>query len=213
MKNKKLLTRIFALLASLTLVVALALPCFADETDPLPTDYGYKRVYSYAELLASYNGGVVEGSCIFRDHFDTDNYNYGSIYLASDDRVLISFTLPTSSGIYFYTIEIYSDDTILFQYVYFEDGQEDDFFTETVTWNAIDLFILVPVPVDDNNIIEEQGWYGQIKNIIKDAVFGSDTVLNDSQEFTLNQISLWLSIIVLLLPLIVVAVIVARCFR
>lgn len=214
MKNKKLLTRMFALLGSLVLVVALALPCFADETDQPSTDYVYKQVSSYVDLLSCVNDSAWYVSCIFKEHFDYDAFCYGSISYYSDDGLFrISYNVPTPNGFYQYYIDIADLDYVVFGYYYYIDGEVDEQILENIHWDDFELYVLVPASVDDDNIIEEQGWYGQIKNIIKDAVFGSDTVLNDSQEFTLNQISLWLSLIVILLPLIVVAVILVRCFR
>lgn len=57
------------------------------------------------------------------------------------------------------------------------------------------------------------GWFGEIFTIIKNAVFGEETVLDANQNFVLTQISLWLTLIVILLPLVVVAIVLVRCFR
>lgn len=55
--------------------------------------------------------------------------------------------------------------------------------------------------------------YNQIYEIIKTAVFETEHVLTAGQTFALEQISLWLSLAVLLLPLIVGVAILVRCVR
>lgn len=214
MKRNKLITRVFALLTSLVLVLALALPCFADENDQPTDDYVTVRIRSSDDLLncnlekgvtyialfyCDYLGQVTSGRCTFSTNtsgifflvYNGTGSQPGAIYNES-------LVLGNSSDVgYAYTV------------VYF-DGTEE---SESVPLDDIEFTLLVFVPSQEDDIIEEQGWYGQIKNIIKDAVFGSDTVLNDSQEFTLNQIALWLSLVVILLPFVIVAVIVVRCFR
>lgn len=74
-----------------------------------------------------------------------------------------------------------------------------------------------PAPTPEPEEPEEpdmpNGWYGELFTIIKNAVFGENAVLDANQNFVLTQISLWLTLLVILLPLVVVAVILVRCFR
>lgn len=56
------------------------------------------------------------------------------------------------------------------------------------------------------------GMFGQLYNILRDAIFGKNVSLDDSQDFVLTQISTWMTYIVILLPILVVGVILFRIF-
>lgn len=56
------------------------------------------------------------------------------------------------------------------------------------------------------------GMFGQLYNILRDAIFGKDVLLDDSQDFVLTQISTWMTYIVILLPILVVGVVLFKIF-
>ena len=64
----------------------------------------------------------------------------------------------------------------------------------------------------DNGDTVCSGMFGQLYNILKDAIFGSDVTLDNNQDFVLTQISTWLTYIVLLLPILVIGIILWKVF-
>ena len=55
--------------------------------------------------------------------------------------------------------------------------------------------------------------YNQLYEIIGEAVFGADAVLNGSQEFILTQISTYMSFAVVLLPVIACTAITVKLLK
>lgn len=55
--------------------------------------------------------------------------------------------------------------------------------------------------------------YSQLLEIVQDAVFGSDAVLTASQIFITEQLCVWLTIIVLVLPVFCLLGLVLRWFK
>lgn len=251
--NKKLLTRLFALLASLVLVLALAVPCFADgliseESYCLKTITFTDRPSLWAWLTENYSlvqravlsvslapVPVVYDSINIRYSGDElSNVLFTGFYPLSIEetsvRYMQNYISITDTGAEallaekYVTLQDVSDSPSGLSYVLFGDGTPSeipDAYWEqlgvNVTIYYYDEFTL-PVspetPNEPNTPAEpEAGWYGQVKTIIKNAVFGENTLLNEAQQFTLDQISLWLTLVVILLPLIVGAVILVRCFR
>lgn len=80
-------------------------------------------------------------------------------------------------------------------------------------WDVIGLSMTVEymteyVPKDTSR----SGMFGQLYNILRDAIFGKDVILDNSQDFVLTQISTWMTYIVILLPILVVGIVLWRVF-
>lgn len=217
MKNKKLLTRIFALLASLVLVVALAVPCFAAETDQPPTDYIYKRVYSYDELIAYFNFDNQAFPCIVKERMDSDTYfNGDAVFTTSVDSVFVYWRYGDLYGLTNYELHI-TDNTDTFELIVSVYPVDEDPSSSTyeLTWSDFELYVLVPVSSDSSTdpSAPSSDMYSNLFNILKDAVYGLDVELTGSQEYALTLISTILTYATILLPVIIVIIIVAWCFK
>ena len=94
------------------------------------------------------------------------------------------------------------------------DGVSQVFDIPHAQWDIIGLSMTLEytteyVPKDNAT---RSGMFGQLYNILRDAIFGKDVSLDDSQDFVLTQISTWMTYIVILLPILVVGVILFRIF-
>lgn len=212
MKNKKLLTRLFALLASLVLVLALSLPCFAEENDQLPTDYIYKRVYNYSDLILLTNSDTFGVPCIVREMFDSEVFVYGQLKYYTDGFFSISWTFYGADQ-YYYTLRFLADNLLLTVVTFDQSGNQTS-ESHNLTWDDVSIFILVPVSSSSaDSTTPSSDMYSNLFNILKDAVYGSDAELTGSQEYALTLISTILTYATILLPVILVIFIAVWCFK
>lgn len=235
MKNKKLLTRIFALLASLVLVGALAVPCFAD-AQTSDQDYVINSItftdgnsayqwltenYDRVQKVFLYQGGELYGASSnlvsFTNSSDIHMFNV-SVSIFSDfvvegsssslSSVVVLFNLTSENTQLANTsIDFVNGQAVMLS------GQPSITFSNTY-WSSAGItmtceYVTEYVPKDNNT---RSGMFGQLYNILRDAIFGKDVALDDSQDFVLTQISTWMTYIVILLPLLVVGIILYRVF-
>lgn len=215
MKNKKLFMRLFALLASLVLVFALALPCFADETDPPPTDYLYKRVFSYSDILLLKDLFYIDVSCIVKESLEVDSYFIAKLnFDVATDSFIVYYERITNDSFVTMQLVIDSSDNISFIVIYsYFDGSVET-YNYSLDWGSVVLYILVPATADDvNSSIPSSDMYTNLFNILKDAVYGSDPELTGSQEYALTLMSTILTYATILLPVILVIFIAVWCFK
>lgn len=252
MKNKKLLTRIFALLASLVLVVALAVPCFAD-TRIDDTDYvinsitftdgnsAYEWLINNADkcIRAVARIASVEGYVPFDSFFYAvsdgeiigvhgSNY-YGWIYnqpfseittecwMFDIDANVLSFTVSPIRT------DIESGVTPSVNGLPLVELPHDQ-------WSLVELtltceYVTEYIPEENTNggggsddgdgsfvPIQKEGLFGQLYYILKEAIYGN-VVIGTSQEFALAQVTQYLVLATVLLPLIFVVIITFKMLR
>ena len=221
MKNKKLLTRLFALLASLVLVFALALPCFADDAQP-EVQYQDFVIDSFEDLNAFvalnlsgvysatlYNGNLSD--YVFYGAVDVSNNIYftGTVSFANDGHLFLQtfsadFDVALISGYSF--LADYVDN----QFEYEALPQQYDSFDESLR------LVIYNVPVSStpaDPATPSSDMYSNLFNILKDAIYGSDVELTGSQEYALTLISTILTYATILLPVILVIFIAVWCFK
>lgn len=218
MKNKKLLTRLFALLASLVLVLALALPCFAEEADSsqqyLLTERSfnsYNEFYQYvmanpqfiAYVFMQDTNGMVfrfSGTISILAVFTCDlRYTENDAY----QNVEVSVVLAPTSASYITKLNDNEPDVISL----------DESALNTL-FSGASIYIYESAqfaPTDPSTPSSDM--YSNLFNILKDAVYGSDAELTGSQEYALTLISTILTYATILLPVILVIFIAVWCFK
>lgn len=274
MKNKKILSRVLALFATVVLMVTLAVPCFADAAidDALTSFNGSlsSDAYNpaYLELVDGMGSTFFEADTLISgrlvgvgDRFYLSSANYGiyqlhGIVSVVADGVQLNPSLGGYIEVMFYdeylSIEFVddSDDVYLWldcSYNYQDGSVIVDDVQGNVAVNNVYVaiaggndnlsalgFISPALHVDGyNNVVyyprtflsgygsnadgstvpTRSGLFGKLYYILRDAVYGSNVVLDNAQDFTLTQISLWMTLAVVLLPIICVVVITVKLLR
>ena len=283
MKNKKIITRVLTLLASVVLVFALTLPCFADEEQNVVYDSFIEQIpvemntpalegliymtgvdiMEYDTVCSGYlsNGENLLG---LGDNPDVSFFLQGDFVIGvgqsdtlflQNHVVLISCSsvsmtvfiyeyLPSDDPVAFFTYGINARDGLTYAYLV-EFGitgmsfSVEDASSVSIAYGLYNHYtnlhnnvpsvlfgssdVLHPATYrtayeqgslsgGDSGDTVRSGMFGQLYNILKDAIFGSDVTLDNNQDFVLTQISTWLTYIVLLLPILVVAIILWRVF-
>lgn len=216
-KKIKPIKIIVAVVTALVFCIALAVPCFADEIDQSPTDYIYKRVYSYDELVSYFDVDRLELSCIVREQMDTVTYFMGEVFFYSDlgqSNVYWHYVAP--DAVTNYELRI-TDNSDTFEFIVTEVPLEGDASSSSyeLTWSQFELYVLAPVSSNSSAdpSTPSSDMYSNLFNILKDAVYGSDAELTGSQEYALTLISTILTYATILLPIIIVIFIVVWCFK
>lgn len=229
MKNKKLLTRLFALFASLVLVLALALPCFADTVSSdvyVTRDFTVSTVAEFQEILNTYNDQIISftftymlyGSTATRVVLDdirvADNFVYACAVFQENTQRAETFCLLLNSPANLCTLNRFiwqkSNDAW--------SCTQEQLMSASGTLSYQLIITVREVYVgssggDDNSSIPSSDMYSNLFNILKDAVYGSDAELTGSQEYALTLISTILTYATILLPVILVIFIAVWCFK
>lgn len=225
MQNKKLLTRLSAVLACLVLVVALAVPCFADETTTTDNSYSVVKTLTFTDRPTLYAWLNENASSVLRVTVVLDGFPkpvvYDSIIILVDETVTYQFS---QSHFYF--------NDLISSYVSFANVTDSSLeLTEGYitgdfpaanssvpdeawsAWNiSATVVYLSEYEESDPNAPTRSGLFGELYYIIRDALYGKNAVLDPTQEFALTQVSTWMTYIVILLPFLVVAIILFRVF-
>ena len=239
MKNKKILTRLFAVLVTLLLVVTMALPCFADMQGEDVNEFLPALGYVDVDPIALKNGDVFDVNgfyqyVIYRVYEgDPETYTLwkgleGDCCVVAPNGVAYapeSVAITWSSSASAYIVDLIDDNYRITVnagissstplYIYLRDYPPTYNVPEynNYWWKLspyFDAYIVGEEPIPD---VSSNGWYAEIYNIIKEAVFGADTALDASQQFVLTQMATWLSYGLILLPIIICLLILVRCFR
>ena len=141
-----------------------------------------------------------DGCYIFNEiELGDGNYNYMSSDGYTSDQIDIAFmveqSLVTQSDDFYRALT--DDAYIVFHPAAFADGR-----TYSYSTNRPDG--IVPPA--------RTGVFGQLYYILYDAIYGSDAVIGTAQDFVLTQIATWMTYIVILLPVLVIAIFLWRVF-
>lgn len=243
MKNKKIIARILAFCASLLLIVALAIPCFADVTEPstlavqsytfIDNQSIVDFVSQNADRIAYISFTLVNGDSVATGFVQNLNIvqsnSTGEFQYLSGNSItyIIQDYYNVSASLYVIEVDLEglrigsteidfnSGETITV------NGQEGTQLVPDEYFSLLGLSITVGVyeeftpTVDpiDPDAPTRTGLYGNLYYIIRDAIFGENALLDASQEFTLTQIATVMTYAVLLLPFIVVAIIFFKLVR
>lgn len=241
-KKIKPIKIIVAVVTALVFCIALAVPCFADSpidgTDYVintitftdgDTAYAWFAQNSESVVKVTAGVGLLPESASFNTFFaffdDSGAFDgiVGSLFMLTDvvDLNNGSAEIQTQS----FMFELNADS------LRFTPSFIDVNFVNNLT-PSVDHFALAEVSNDNwadtlggvymtveytteyvsNEDATRSGMFGQLYNILRDAIFGKDVSLDDSQDFVLTQISTWMTYIVILLPILVVGLILFRMF-
>lgn len=216
MKNKKILSRVLAVIAALVLVVALAVPCFADEIPPIKDNqyvvgeiqfdtYDQMVNWYYENMTAIFAVKVYDYEVFYKtgDGFCSYSMSLFDQQVVHTTFVIKSFNFNNGDCYYEELFGNYSAGEVALTSIYKSNLNPSD----------VVFLYYTTASSGGSDAPTRSGMFGQLFTIIKDAIFGQDAVLDSTQEFTLTQISTWMTYIVLLLPIFVVAAILIKCFR
>lgn len=230
MKNKKILARILALCSVLVLLISMSIPVFADEqsTQESPVYVIHKVEFTdfdtmFAWLKSNYQKVT---SVSFVQPSDGVTYTASNVvYLY--DPLYDSFIIGSSV-----VVPDLDDETFYFTLGLYYDSESGAQTHLIAGWTNNDPIVNLIVPASywsdfglrfTVNYMEElvtdgsatpirSGFFGQLYYLLRDAIFGKDVVLDSAQDFTLTQISTWMTYIIILLPIIVIAIFLWRVF-
>lgn len=230
MKNKKIISRVLAVFAVLVLMVSMALPAFADEqgTQESPvyviqkvefTDFdtmftwlksNYQKIVSVS-IVAPSNGVVYTATnVVYMADSSYESFSIGSSVVLPD---ISDETFYFSLGLIRY---LDSEDLTLLVGGWTNGEPDVNIIVSESNWSQFGLrftvYYMEELVTDGSATPVRSGMFGQLYYILRDALFGKNVVLDNAQDFTLTQISTWMTYIVILLPIIVVAVFLVRVF-
>lgn len=224
MKNKKILSRVLAFSATLLLIVALALPCFADEPNNTTRSVYVTVMEEFTDRASLYNFLTNHFGDLVSVRFTMDGLvmDFNSfVYIPNDDTYRFSTIMPiydvyNSDGfLNVYSVDITSVGSVLGNWTYGFDVYPVDVSDEQWSLFGITAGVIyrTELVLEDSATPIRTGMFGQLYSILRDAIFGKDVVLDSNQDFVLTQISTWMTYIVILLPILVVGLIVFKLFR
>lgn len=230
MKRNKLITRVFALLASLLLVFALALPCFADvaaSNQMVLKEYTVTTFAEFKEIYAQYWEAIVFVSYTipdsnvfnFTDLQCTSNALYATAtYVASTSRfTTVTFTYDGLSSSLkstnvICTIDQYGGLTSNSTSV-IDVTASTDTLPYPVTLTVLEELAAEDSGNEDAPSAPATDMYSDLYYVLKDAIYGADVELTGSQEYALTLISTILTYATVLLPVLLVVGIAVWCFK
>lgn len=241
MKKIKLIKIVVAVVTALVFCIALAVPCFADSPTE-STDYVINTITftdgnAAYRWFSENNESVVRVIAGISPVPMSISFNSFLTY-TDDSGAFIDFV--GSSFLFSNVVDLgYGSDEIRTQGLTFRLSADSICFTVIpIEMNFVDgsypsisdvilyevsndswgdtLGVYMTVEYTTEYVPKENttrsGMYGQLYNILRDAIFGKDVPLDDSQDFVLTQISTWMTYIVILLPILVVGFILFRMF-
>jgi hypothetical protein len=228
MKNK-VFSRVFALVGVAVLMFALAVPCFADAPAPVRQDivaYTFTDVASFSEFIYTLD----DYTSLDRVTFYVESFGEGilnDVGISFDDSMFF-----VASNVNVYNANIDGVTGTIITWLYFTEETPDEFTLIQGMINFVDGSSSVSndisyVITDDDTFSitvyclrdsgstapTKSGLFGQLYNILADAIYGDGAVLDGTQDFALTLVVTLLVLATVLLPVLLVFCFLLRFLR
>lgn len=229
MKNKKVFSRFLALVGVAVLMFALAVPCFADAPAPVRQDtvaYTFTDVASFKDFIYSVEDYTLIDRIVLRID-SLGDIVMNDIFLMVDEYTsfFASTSIVSHADSYgvincFMAWLRWSDEdpevlTLVDGVINYNNDSSSVSVVNSQLITDGDPFSITVYCLQDfqGTATTKSGLYGQLYNIIADAMYGDGAVLDGTQDFALSLVVTLLVLATVLLPVLLVIGIMFRSFR